>query len=53
MPEDTSFTPAGSGAPEVGRITMLPEDMAAMLAQLRETIGNLDRVLAAVHETAD
>ena len=38
---------AGVGASGVGA---LPTDMAAMLAQLRETIGNLDAVIAAAHE---
>lgn len=28
----------------------LPGDMAAMLAQLRETIGNLDALLASVND---
>jgi hypothetical protein len=38
---------AGVGAAGVGA---LATDMAAMLAQLRETIGNLDAVIAAAHE---
>jgi hypothetical protein len=43
--------PAGPAA--AGPTMLAAADMAAMLAQLRETIGNLDAVLAAVHDPTE
>lgn len=46
-------TPAAEPGDGPGDTAGLPVDVAAMLAQLRGTIGTLDAVLAAVHATSE
>lgn len=46
--------PAMAGDGGTGPLTSGgPDDVATVLAQLRETIGNLDALLASVHDVPD